>query len=95
MINAIPSTPQPNAGVRSSNPAGANPFSSGKRHAAAGRHRRLSIVQGLRGMGKTKHLKAAGAAVSLLIVSGPARAVSTGPETLERLLHRVAYRPER
>ncbi len=31
---------------------------------------------------KTKHLKAAGAAVSLLIASGPALAVSTGPETL-------------
>jgi len=70
-------------------------FSSGKQHAAAGRHRRLSIVQGLRGMGKTKHLKATGAAVSLLIVSGPARAVSAGPETLERFLHRVAYRPGR
>ena len=31
---------------------------------------------------KTKHLKAAAAAVSLLIASGPAVAISTGPETL-------------
>ncbi len=31
---------------------------------------------------KTKHLKAAGAAVSLLIASGPALATSTGPEFL-------------
>ena len=31
---------------------------------------------------KTKHLKAAGAAVSLLIASGPALATSTGPQTL-------------
>jgi|SRR5918999_6445313 hypothetical protein len=31
---------------------------------------------------KTKYLKAAGAAVSLLIASGPALATSTGPQTL-------------
>ena len=30
----------------------------------------------------TKHLKAAGAAVSLLIASSPALATSTGPQTL-------------
>lgn len=31
---------------------------------------------------KIKHLKAAGAAISLLIASGPALATSTGPQTL-------------
>jgi hypothetical protein len=34
---------------------------------------------------KTKYLKAAGAAVSLLIASGPALATSTGPQTLGAL----------